>query len=212
MTKLSDNIKKLLGIRKLTISDLSRKTGIHHSVINRIINGETENPSIRTVSPIAAYFSLSVNDLLSDQPLSKENNTDIAYTAENEKIKQIPIISWSDATRWKGLEIDNIKKYKLIYTEKGITKAGFALKIQEDISFLFKEGSILIIEPTIKPKNRDFIIVQDGKYPMATLRRYITEGSSVFLKPMDQSLHAVEFDKDKHHIIGVVVQSLFDYY
>lgn len=63
---LSKNIKELLSIYNITISDLSRLTKTPRSTINRLINDEATDPRISTLKSIASYFNISVEDLLSE--------------------------------------------------------------------------------------------------------------------------------------------------
>ena len=74
MENLSTVLTHLMSKNGLTSSELARKTGVAQPVIYRLMSGNTENPQILTLRPIADYFGISIEQLLG---LSSLNNQKI---------------------------------------------------------------------------------------------------------------------------------------
>ena len=64
MSNLSTVLKHLMSQKGLTSSELARKTRIAQPVIHRLMAGDTVNPQILTLKPIADYFNISIDQLL----------------------------------------------------------------------------------------------------------------------------------------------------
>lgn len=50
-------------------SELSRKTKIPKTTINRLLSGQTPDPRISTVAALAKYFNISIEQLIGEKPL-----------------------------------------------------------------------------------------------------------------------------------------------
>ena len=68
MENLSAVLTHLMSKNGLTSSELARKTGVAQPVIYRLMSGETENPQILTLKPIADYFKLTIDKLSGSAP------------------------------------------------------------------------------------------------------------------------------------------------
>ena len=86
MSRLSEVLQALLRHRKLTVSELSRHTGLVQPVIYRMTTGETDNPKLSSLLPIANYFNVNLSQLIGEEPLSPEGNTD-------QQVKAIPLLN-----------------------------------------------------------------------------------------------------------------------
>ncbi len=190
------------------LQELARKTGIGQPVINRIINSVTTNPNVGTLSPIAAFFSISIGELIGDV-VSTTANISRLYVPGSKNPQQIPVISWVEALNWTGIK--SIKKrHRMITTGKGVTEAAFALMMEDEVDLRFPKNSLLIVEPAKNLKNRDYVIVKQAHHPLAILKRYIVDGGIAYLKPIDPDLKTLELTPD-FKILGVIVQSIFNF-
>jgi len=57
--RLADNLQELMRVRKINPTTLARSTGIGQPVIYRIATGETDNPTLSTLQPVAKFFGVS---------------------------------------------------------------------------------------------------------------------------------------------------------
>ena len=78
MENLATVLSHLMSKNGLTSSELARKTGIAQPVIYRLMSGNTENPQILTLRPIADYFGISIDQLLGLSALSNQKILDKA--------------------------------------------------------------------------------------------------------------------------------------
>ena len=74
----------------------------------------------------------------------------------------------------------------------------------------FIEGTMLIINPALKPKNRDFVIYYLKKEQEVVFRQYIFENDNKILKAINQALPSIKINKNDK-IIGVVTQARNDF-
>lgn len=64
MDNLASRLTALMQQQKLSSSELARLTGIAQPVIYRLMTGQTENPQILTIKPIADYFTINIDQLM----------------------------------------------------------------------------------------------------------------------------------------------------
>lgn len=197
MAGITENLKRLMCNENISASELSKKTGIEQSVLHRILSGATKNPSMKSLAPILKYFSIGLEEITSQYD-------------ERWLKGELPIISWSEATN-VPLKPTIDKQLKFIKTNKKISNNSFALLIEYDFDIRFQKGTLLIVCPDVEPKNRNYVIVQEESSALASLRHYIVDGNTVYLKPIDSALPAQKYDRKFFRVIGVVVQYIFDF-
>jgi SOS-response transcriptional repressor LexA len=197
MSEIAENLKRLMDHEGINTTELSKKTGVEQSVLHRILTGTTKNPSIKSITPILEYFSIGLDEINS---------------IENEKwLKgEVPIISWEDATN-TPLKSTIKSQKKFIKTNKKISDVSFALLIEYDIDSRFPKGTLLIVCPEVPPKNRSYVIIQEDSSKLASLRHYIVDGNTAYLKPIDTALPTQRYNDKVFRIVGVVVQYIFDF-
>lgn len=62
--KLSQNVKKQIIIRKMSIRELSKITGISTANISDIVNEKVVNPRIDTLVKFAEVFDMTIDELI----------------------------------------------------------------------------------------------------------------------------------------------------
>ncbi len=194
-----------MKVYDVNASELARRTGVGQSVINRIMHGVTTSPGVETLSPIASFFALNMAELMGEVSDTKSSRV----VTNHKDAQQIPLLSWREAIDWS--KTGNTKKQrKKIVTSKETSLAAFALLVEDDLDSRFSVGTLLVVEPNKKPKNRDYVIVQQADHQTATLKHYVLDGDTAYLKPIDSHLKAMKLS-EKHRVIGVVVQSIFNF-
>lgn len=200
MNKLGDVLKKLLRHRKLTVSELSRHTGIVQPVIYRMTTGETDNPKLATLLPIANYFNVNISQLIGEEPLEDENDT------MQQKTSKIPLLNWTNAQLYKEI-IPNQPK-TVIAT--GVSEQAFALVMPNtSMEPMFQRESLLIFDPLIEPQDRSFVLVSLGVTESAVFRQLIIDVNQRYLKPLnpDFSLFKMRLLDAQDKIIAILVES-----
>ncbi|MGV3740226.1 MAG: helix-turn-helix domain-containing protein [Gammaproteobacteria bacterium] len=175
MNKLSEVLKALLKHRKLTVSELSRHTGIVQPVIYRMTTGETDNPKLSSLLPIANYFNVNISQLIGEEPLDATN-------APEQKTKAIPLLNWNHAHEYAKYISTESKSIMVA----GLSDQAFAL-VMPDTSMepMFQRGSLLIFDPLIEPQDRSFVLVHLGTTQTNIIRQLIIDADQKYLKPLN---------------------------
>ena len=70
MEYLAQNLKFLIQQKNISEAELSRRCGVTQPMINRIVNGKTDNPQLKTMLRICNYFNINLTQLV-EIPLAK---------------------------------------------------------------------------------------------------------------------------------------------
>jgi transcriptional regulator with XRE-family HTH domain len=62
---LQQNLKRRLALKKLSVAELERRTGLRHAVIN-IMRGKSKNPGVQVAHALAKELGCTVEQLLVD--------------------------------------------------------------------------------------------------------------------------------------------------
>ena len=76
MSELYKTIEKLCIEKKITITELCRKSGASRGSLSDLKNGRKQSLSADTLSKIAAYFDVTVDYLLGNEQKEKPTATD----------------------------------------------------------------------------------------------------------------------------------------
>lgn len=203
--EISSILDRLLTQSGLSEAELGRIIKVPRATINRIVSGRTPDPRVSTLQAIAAYFNVSIDQLLGKQPLFA-NSTTQPLSIQN---TSIPIIDWKDTVNWK-IKLSITKPdnhFDWILTDPNIEVGKFALRINGDSMWpQFQENTILIIDPAREHKNRDFVVVYIKKYGEVLFRQLIVEGKVKFIKAINSIFPTIQLE-DSDEIIGVVIQA-----
>jgi SOS-response transcriptional repressor LexA len=208
MKKLSSIIKALMAEIHISESELARRTGVGQPVVHRIASGETDNPKVATLSPIANFFAVSISQLIGDEPLP-ENRLPGTFNPGTHGWMQVPLLSWEQLLNWPNLT--DHKPTQSISTDMHLSENAYALKVRDNtMEPRFPEGILIIIDPAVQPENRDFVIAHIEGQKLPTFKQYFLDGNIGYLKPLNLDFQATPLDK-KHRLLGVVVQSRTDH-
>ena len=220
---LSENLKTLMAWAKLKgvthlvieIERLLAETGNVTSnskspsqpVIHRIWSGETTNPKVETLRPIAKYFGVSLSALVGDEPLPNKYIPG-SYNANITPYQRVPILKWNQV-----LELPNLPKTSAeiriptLLTEVNVGQKGYAVTI-EDTSMepYFYKGTRLIVNYELTPRSGDFVIVQIEGQKQPHFKQLIMDGHQSYLKPFDPGFKAFPLEGD-YRFLGVIVQT-----
>lgn len=179
---------------KLTPAALARKLGIPTNKITRILNGDVTDPKASTLLQIANYFGITIEQLLGVVPIVREG------VSNQQTTQSLPIYEFSNPTqmtkewhRWAPNEIEG--EY-------------YALAIDTDLyEPTFPQNSLLIVNPDIDPEDRSYVFVKKKDSPQhCSIKKYVLEGSQVYLYPINPKLPVEIFDNNLHAIAGVILE------
>lgn len=201
---LSSNLQLLMNKKGISATELSRQINIPRATINKILYGRTEDPRASTLRAIADYFNLMIDELFSNT-LIQLGKTKIASQA-------IPVISWENCIEHetKIRDITSNNWHDWVACDE-ITPGAYALKSRPSMEEQFPRGTTLIIDPSLSPRDGDYIVVHYPCTKEATLRQLSIDGTENLLLPISQASKVEQLSK-KIKILGVLVKSIYSYY
>lgn len=210
--KLHEVLEKLMEEVAINEAELARKTDIPQPTLHRILSGATKSPRGNSLAPLANFFSVTINQLMGVDPLPEDR---VAGT-HNTRIygwTPVPVISMEEAANWGKFQTElrsqNWKNW--VSTDLSVSDAAFAVMVKGDaMSPTFNEGTILVIEPELKPKNRDYAVVAIKGHTNAVFKQYLIDGDDTYLKSINDEFRTIQVDKS-NTIIGTLVQARTDY-
>ena len=164
--QLCENLRQLMSESRVSLRKLYNNTGVPVTTIQRMRDDFNGNPTISSLKPIADFFSITVNQLIGDEPLAADKVTG-GYKENKRGWVNVPIISWEESIYWQKSHNLNAKN-RFIQTDIGLSEYAYALEVEEEGWINLAVGTLLIIDPTLSYKHRDFIIVykeNEKRYP-----------------------------------------------
>lgn len=199
---LNNTLEYLIKKWGININQLHKHTGIPLSTLKRLRLNKENNPTLASLAPIANYFSISLDQLTGREALPKKNNKQIDGLT-------IPLVHWKD--------ILNIPKNRnhlafssLLIRDITLNENSFALVIRDNNTNNFLAGSLLVIDSSLKGRNRDFIIIYKKGETESQLMQKIIYENKIYLKNLTIESEIIRFS-DLYKIIGVVIQIRMNY-
>ena len=204
-TKIRNSLQLLTEMHGVSEAELYNQLGVSKSTFYRLLSGAVD-PRASTLTSIAAYFNVSVDQLLGNQPIVKSNIGEVSRSHES---TYIPIFSMDKSEEFSQSP-ENMKPSgwsKWLEVEPSISRKCFATALVGDSMWPnFTEGALLIADPNIPAEHRKYVICHLHENNEIVFRQYIRDGSEYMLKPVNHAYKTIPFGKgDK--ILGVVIQT-----
>lgn len=203
---LRENLKTLINIHSTSEAELARKTAIPQATLNKILLGNTEDPRASTLRILANFFDVTIGQIIGVEPLNLVQNTDSIRPFLRQDLHPIPVIEWNKLSSWifeRKVSSSHVFE-KWVVTEQKISDLAFAVKSQPFMQPVFRENSILIIDPKAEQSDGSYIIVSiDGCHP--TIRKLSIDGGDTYLTPIQFSIPPSKWTKN-HKLVGVIVE------
>ncbi|NKB47048.1 MAG: helix-turn-helix domain-containing protein [Legionellales bacterium] len=160
--KLKENIERLMQLHGIkSVMELSRESKTPQPTLHHILSGATQRPRSKSLTGLAAYFSVSVDQLLGRKPLPMMLPDHIL---QHLTIQMLPIIGWQQAKHWPMPMVRERDDFAKVVVDHSINANAFALQLEHSLhSPLFTEGGILILDPDKQPENHDYVLVYCAK-------------------------------------------------
>lgn len=187
-----------------SITKLATLAEISQSFLSRLENGNS-NGSWETFVKIAGALGISAEALY-----ISESNVEAAPI----DWRRIPILDYVQAGKWtpESYQIVDSDQQETIMANLEHSPSTFALRVRGDsMEPQFKDGDIVVIDPTIQPKPGDFIVANEANGE-ATFKQFriagINEkGIQVFeLWPLNPLYAPMRSDRHQLAIVGTMVE------
>ena len=194
--KLLENVNYLINKSGLNQIEIAALAKIPATTLYGISTGTSANPKLHTLAAVARVFDVTIGQLIGELPL---NYSEIA----------IPIINWHDLDIKKMvINYKSNKNTNFVYSSLATKNFVFALKVNNTISDIFKNNSIIIVEATDNYLNNDLVILSINNSEPA-IKKIIKEGSDIFLESVTSKLPIQQYNHNNTHIFGVIRETRF---
>jgi transcriptional regulator with XRE-family HTH domain len=206
---LKENLQKLLDSSGLRASDLAERTEIPASTIKYILSGNTYNPRIETLSLIADYFKVTIDELYRGAPGESLLRPSFASNTAlpTDQAKRIPILDWKSIKDWFSPQQETLKKNDKtprITVEGTCNDFSFALTIESEGKIIFPKNSILVIEPQQNYNEDDYVVVSINKN-IPTIRKIFEDSGTLYFRSLAAPLPPEKVEP-QHLIWGKIIE------
>jgi transcriptional regulator with XRE-family HTH domain len=204
--KLGDVLRRLLFDWNMKPADLAREVNIPPPTIHRLLTGKSTRPYKSSLMPIAEYFSVKIEQLLGEEPLSKTNDNPstglIGSSTHN-----LPHLPWEFLHLISSLNRD---LYEKLPFHGKISNNSWATTIQDSsMEPIFARGSILIFDPCKPHKDRSYVLIQLHDSERLIFRQLLIDAEHNYLKPLNPDLNAFKMRllRSEDKIVATLVEA-----
>jgi hypothetical protein len=122
---------------------------------------------------------------------------------------RLPVIAWREALNWQIAKTTKIG-YRTVTTDYPCSKNSFGLAVSDDDWKNLPKDTILIIDPSLKPKHRDLVLIHKQNQTTPQIKQIMFEDNHIYLRSVVHDQHIVPFTNDDI-ILGVVVETKKSY-
>ncbi|MCW5589911.1 MAG: helix-turn-helix domain-containing protein [Legionellales bacterium] len=208
---LSQRLQELLYDKRMNASELAREVGLPVPTVHRLVTGKSTRPYKSSLKPIADYFSLSVDQLIGEEPLV-EVQTFATLPANKKQTIELPLYEWAQLSQ---IRENSAHPDESIIVMNDLSAQCFALKMN-DSSMMpqFPKGSVLIFDPTKEPFDRSFVLVQlvDGDN-LFVFRELILDANHRFIRALAPDLTGTQLRllDEGDEVVAVLVEARQSY-
>jgi SOS-response transcriptional repressor LexA len=205
MTDIGARIRERRTRLGWTIQKLATISGLDQSFVSRLERGKTSYTA-ESLLKIAGAFAVDIPTLYGSQ----KSNIEPAPS----DWRRIPVLDYVQAGRWTPVSMHSSEFEMREFVTAAIehSPSTFALRIRGDsMEPLFREGDIVLIDPTIQPRPGDFVVATEESGE-ATFKKYRAaglnaEGASVFeLIPLNENYAPLRSDRQQIQVVGTMVE------
>jgi transcriptional regulator with XRE-family HTH domain len=193
-------------------SKLAQLANIPQSTINKIISGNTPDPRISTILPIAKYFNVTLDTLLNENPIFASELQDIeAYNAPNQLI---PLVTYNELleihSHLDSLTPGTWPHWLPIPRQTQKTACYYAVLLTNTLDEPFEQASILILSNDNGLPNNRYCLLQHIKSNTTYLKKIKLNDGKKWLFALQKNLPPSEFKETEWTPLGVIEASLND--
>ena len=198
-----DRVNAILDGMNRSKAWLAEGIGISRQALNYLLANTNGG---KYISQIAEILNVNPEWLSSGQG-------DLALTTISSNT--IPLIKLKNVSSWLNGALDEL--YETIPAECHETNDTFAIILDNSsMEEEFAKDSVLIFRPSTKPSNGDYVLARlniDNHHqePNFIFRKYVTDGSGVYLKALDSTFRTITA-QDNFDIIALLIEQRRRFY
>lgn len=189
---IADRIKALMRRHGLSDAELARQIAVPQATISRILSGETKDPRISTLKGIAQVLGTTIDHLVIDATAG------------------VPLLDWSEIRNFISAGVVDNNEHEWIPTGTPTRPRSFAVRSTPSMEPRYRDGSILIVQPTEHYRDFQVAIVAFDNESEPAVRRIIKDGSMLLLKRLNDTADVPPMAiPSSANVIGVVTEARF---
>lgn len=201
-TKVGTLLEQFMLGAKVDDATLSAETKVAKANISRLKNDPKANPTLATLKPLAAFFGVTVSQLLGEEPLTQVNE-------KGQVLSRLPILSWDDVQTNLTGHYFGVTDW--LSVEYQVSEFAFALKVSDKTLIpIFPVGAILIIDKQTVYEDGMHVLVRNNEGDPPFLRQYLIDGNMKLLRSLKLGTHWSEPLSDSLTLIGAVLEVRFN--
>jgi transcriptional regulator with XRE-family HTH domain len=199
---LAQTLEQLIKKEKnLSASSLAEKLDMPRNKITRILNGDVNDPKASTLTPIANYFGVTIDELLGVKPLSNG----IVHSRDQTLLMERPFVSQDKIIDWINNNYEPSSFYEIAIKDNEPFENSFISKIDSDaLSPIISPSMFLIIGKNYPLQAGDFVVASDNKSLL--LRKIQMEGNDWYLSAINPVYKTIKKEKP-FFIIGKILDA-----
>lgn len=205
---LSQRLKQAREQAGFSQRELAKRSGLSQQLISKLENGLIESTSEAFALAEALQVDPRWLGTGKGRPRSKDNVAD-----GPDIMAHVPLVSWVAAGSWR----DVVDPYpvgegeSLVPVTRRVGKNAYALRVQGDsMEPVFPDGSIIIVDPDVEPRQGSYVVVRLDDAEQATFKQLVVDGGARYLKPLNPR-YPVMTIKERATVCGVVRQMVMDF-
>ena len=208
--KLPETLRALMKRYQINELQLARKTGVRQPVINRILSGKTPNPQIATLIPLANHFKVSIECLagLNESTASERAHLLVPPNKDSFNVPLVPTNMLWDYCHRSEQQTHAIEIANTLSVAFNPGPLGFAFSVfDKSMAPAFPKHTVIVIDPTLKIVEGDFVLVSCKKTKKLTFKQYVMDGTQNYLKSINPDFPMTPI-KNNHTVVGIMIQAL----
>lgn len=203
----SSRLKYAMKLREVSYAQIANAIGTARQSIRNLCVREDTKGSKLTI-PIAEYLEINSEWLAHGKGSIDKPNLLKAIDQNNYRV--VPIINWEQALQLANgsFEATITPELPSVLCSSSLSDNCFALKINDNsMSPRFDKKTVIVIDPTVKPRDQSFVLAYIKKQKEIIFREYILENGIALLHPMNTALYKVVPFTNDDLLLGVMMES-----
>lgn len=200
---LSKNIDFLMrkhGIKNLNL--LAKRANIPQPTLFRWMNENAREPRHSSLVPLASFFGVSVNDVVSIDFETGDISTEVTAVSLRKEVCLFDISEVNSNMNFR--EHENRNTVPVVHAR--VSNDSFAIEINGDsMSPEMPAGAVAIVDANRKAKGGDYVVAAHPVTYVPIIRKLVEEGGCFYLHPENKMFEAIKL-KEIPQIFGVVAE------
>lgn len=188
---------------------VAKAFGVNQASVSQWLRGDNL-PDVERVHGIAKYLETNVAWLLygTGEPYIQNS---IQNRKEKSTGMKVPILSFEEAARWQTAVNKARTKKAFVMANIPLGSKAYSLVVKDDSLLpIYREGTLLIIDPAAIPKHKDHVLYAPKNEKEAVCKELVIEGKSKYLIRFSSGFPAY-FISNRDKFCGVVRQIQFTF-